>query len=575
MDYKNAYSKWLEDAYFDDETRVELRGIAGNEKEIEERFYKNLEFGTGGLRGVIGAGTNRMNIYTVRKATQGLADYILQNAPEGKKRGVAIAYDSRRFSKEFAETAALTLCGNGIKAYVFDGLRPTPELSFAVRHLGCTAGIVVTASHNPPEYNGYKVYWEDGGQVQSPRDQAIIDCVDAVNDFSAIRVVDMESAIEAGLYVSIGEEVDAAFMREVMSHSKKSGLVKEMADDFAIVYTPFNGAGNVPVRKALAEAGFTRVYVPKEQELPDPNFTTIGYPNPENPNAFDLAIKLLDEKKADIAVATDPDSDRVGVVIRKNGEVIYFSGNVIGVLLTEFLLSELSAKGGLADNAAIISTIVSTNMTKAVCEAYNTAYYEVLTGFKYIGQRIKEFEESGKHTPVMGFEESIGYLIGTHSRDKDAVTAALLVCEMAAAYKKRGMDLQDGIMELYEKYGYYRETTINIAMPGLDGLAKIKDAMARLRQNPPAAVNGVVITEHRDYNTREVRTAAGTSSTGLPVSDVLYYVLEDGSWFCVRPSGTEPKIKVYLGVRYNTLDEADKALSAFTEGVNRVIDING
>ncbi|MCL2703943.1 MAG: phospho-sugar mutase [Defluviitaleaceae bacterium] len=573
MDYRNVYTRWLEDAYFDDETRKELREIAENEKDIEERFYKNLDFGTGGLRGVIGAGTNRMNIYTVRKATQGLANYILKHAPDGRERGVAIAYDSRRFSKEFAETAALTLCGNGIKAFVFEGLRPTPELSFTVRHLNCIAGIVVTASHNPPEYNGYKVYWEDGGQVKEPRDQEIIDEVNNVSDFSAIRVIDMESAAESGLFVSIGKEVDDAFMREVMAHSKKRKLIKEMANDFGIIYTPFNGAGNVLVRRALAEVGFTRVYVPAEQELPDPDFTTIGFPNPENPKTFDLAIKLLIEKNADIAVATDPDSDRVGVVIRKNGETVYFSGNVIGVLLTEFLLSELSANGNLPDNASITSTIVSTDMTKAVCKAHNTAYYEVLTGFKYIAGKIGEFERSGKHSPIMGFEESIGYLIGTHSRDKDAVTATLLICEMAASYKKRGMDLQDGIMELYEKYGYYRETTINISMPGLDGLAKIKAVMARLRQDPVTAINGVDIIERRDYLTQEVKTAAGTTSTGLPLSDVLYYVLEDGSWFCVRPSGTEPKIKVYLGVREDTLEAADKALSVFTDGVNNAIAI--
>ena len=548
MDYKTTFKYWLENDFFDEETRNELRLITENEKEIEERFYKNLEFGTGGLRGVIGAGTNRMNIYTVRKATQGLANYILKNAPDGKSRGVAIAYDSRRFSKEFAETAALTLCGNGIKAYVFDSLRPTPELSFAVRFLGCISGIVVTASHNPPEYNGYKVYWEDGGQVKDPQDMAIIDEVNNVSDFSAIRVTDMESARESGLYEVIGKNVDDAFMREVMSHSKGYG-----ADaDISVVYTPYNGAGNVLVRRALYEAGFKNVFVPAEQELPDPNFTTIGSPNPENPKSFDLAVKLLDEKNADICVATDPDCDRVGVVIRKNGELIYFSGNVIGVLLTNFVLSELKKRNELPKNASVTSTIVSTDMTKAVCAAFGVTYYEVLTGFKFIAERIRQFTESGIHSPIMGWEESIGYLIGTHSRDKDAVTATLLVCEMAAMYKKRGMDLQDGINELYEKYGYFKEHTINITMPGLDGLAKIKETMVKLRQTPPVSVNGVKIIEYRDYL---------TGNTGLPVSDVLYYVLEDESWFCVRPSGTEPKIKIYLGVKGDTMETFIKGVS--------------
>ena len=570
MDYKAIYAQWIRD--FDEDTRQELLAIGGDEKEIEERFYKDLDFGTGGLRGIIGAGTNRMNKYTVSKATQGLAVYILKSGPKAKNRGVAIAYDSRRFSKEFAQTAALVLCGNGIKTYIFESLRPTPELSFAVRRLGCIAGIVVTASHNPPEYNGYKVYWEDGAQVPPPWDQAIINEVAAVRDYSAIHPMDIESASRAGLYNIIGQEIDDAFIHEVMAQSKKRDLNKEMADDFAVVYTPFNGAGNVLVRRALAEAGFTKVYIPPEQENPDPNFTTVGYPNPESPAAFDLALKLMDEKKADIVVATDPDCDRVGVCIRKNGEPLYFSGNVIGVLLTEFVLSELSNKGTLPKNAAVISTIVSTNMTKTLCAFFNTAYYEVLTGFKFIGQLINEFEESGKHQVIMGFEESIGYLIGTFARDKDAVTATMLICEMAAAYKKRGMDLDDALSELYEKYGYFKETTINMSLPGLDGVARIRDIMDRLRQNPPAVIGAVPIVEFRDYKTQQITTLEGIRPTNLPVSDVLYYVLSDDSWFCVRPSGTEPKIKIYIGVQAKTSAEADSALAEMVSGVTKIIE---
>lgn len=568
MNYKDVYAQWLNDPYFDDATRAELAAIADDEKEIEERFYKNLEFGTGGLRGIIGAGANRMNVYTVRKATQGLAAYILRNGPDAAKRGVAIAYDSRRYSKEFAETAALVLCGNGIRAFLFESLRPTPELSFTVRRLGCIAGVVVTASHNPPEYNGYKVYWEDGGQVQYPRDQAIIDEIENLGEFSAIKLAERETAIAGGLLTVIGKELDDAFMEAVLAHRLNPGLIKDMADNFKIVYTPLNGAGSVPVRRALREAGFKNVYIVPEQAEPDPNFTTIGYPNPEDPKAFNLAVRLLDEKEADIAVATDPDSDRVAAVIKHKGEYLYISGNIMGVLLAEYILSRKKALGSLPEGAAVISTVVSTKMTKAVCDNYGAAYHEVLTGFKYIGERIKKLEELGRETAVFSFEESIGYLIGTHARDKDAVTAAMCICEMAAAYKSRGMDLYDGINELYNKYGYYIEQTRSIAYPGVTGIADMKRIMADLRERPVTVLAGVSVTEYRDYLTQIVKRTDGTeTSTGLPVSDVLYYTMEDGGWFCVRPSGTEPKIKIYCGVRRQSPAEAEAALKALAEGV--------
>ncbi|MDR1704150.1 MAG: phospho-sugar mutase [Clostridiales bacterium] len=566
-DYRAIYREWLENAYFDEQTRLELRGLPENE--IEERFYKNLDFGTGGLRGIIGAGTNRMNIYTVRKATQGLANYILKNAPPEK--GAAIAYDSRRFSKEFAEAAALVLCANGVKVYLFEGLRPTPELSFAVRRLRCAAGIVVTASHNPPEYNGYKVYWDDGGQVQSPRDLEIIAEVDAIGDYSIIKLIDREQAIETGLLKMIGKEIDDAFMECVLAQSRNPGLIKEMNDKFSIVYTPFNGAGSVPVQHALKQAGFTRVHTVPEQERPDPDFTTIGYPNPESPDAWRLAVKLLKETGADIAIATDPDSDRVGAVQLKNGEPVYYSGNTLGVLLTEYVLSSMKAAGTLPSNPAVVTTVVSTNMTAAVCKAYGADCFEVLTGFKYIGGLMSKLENSGSHTVIMGFEESIGYLIGSHARDKDAVTASLLICEMAASYKSRGMDLEDAMDELFAKYGCFKEASKSFAYPGLEGIARMKEIMAGLRANPPQAINGVNIIERRDYKTGVVDKMGVKTSTGLPESDVLYYVLEDESWFCVRPSGTEPKIKMYCGVRKAGEPDADSAIKALAAGVNGLL----
>ena len=461
MDYKQKYEQWLKDDCFDADTKKELEAIADNDKEIKERFYKDLEFGTGGLRGIIGAGTNRMNIYTVGKASQGLANYILAQGEEAKKMGIAIAFDSRNMSAEFAQTTGLVMAANGICAYIYPSLRPTPMLSFAVRHLGCTAGVVVTASHNPPEYNGYKVYWADGGQVPFPRDEQIIAEVNKVEHYSDIKKMDLEEAKAKGLYNIIDSSVDDAFIENVKAQSLNSDLVKRLGEDFKVVYTPIHGSGNIPVRRALKEAGFKNVYVVKEQEMPDPMFTTVGYPNPEDPKVFALAIELAKEKNADIIVGTDPDCDRVGAVVKDNkGEYVVLTGNMTGALLTEYILSQRKAQGILPKNGAVIKTIVTTEMIRPMCEEYGMKLYDVLTGFKYIGEKIKEFEETGNYEYVFGFEESYGCLAGTYARDKDAVVATLLICEMAAYYKKQGMTLYDGLMALYEKYGVVADALI-------------------------------------------------------------------------------------------------------------------
>jgi len=567
MGFMDVYKQWAENAHFDADTKAELAAIAGNEKEIEDRFYKNLEFGTGGLRGVTGAGTNRMNIYTVRRATQGLANYILKADPKGKEMGVAIAYDSRRFSPEFTEAAALVLCGNGIKTYIFDGLRPTPELSFAVRRLGCIAGVVVTASHNPPEYNGYKVYWSDGGQVPFPMDEAIIDEVNAVEDFASIPTMGKVEALASGKLVYLSEMIDDEYIAKVKEQSVNPGIGAELGDDFKIVYTPLHGTGNIPVRRALKEMGFTNISVVPEQELPDGNFPTVAYPNPEDPKAFALAMKLADEVGADIICATDPDADRVGAVVRDDkGEYVILTGNMTGALLAEYILSHKAADGTLPKDAAIVSTIVSTNMTKEIAARYGVAYFDVLTGFKYIGEKIKEFEMADSHSFVFGFEESYGCLAGTHARDKDAVVSTMIVCEMAAAYKKRGMTLYDGLLELYAKYGFYTESIESITMKGVEGVAQIKGMMAAMRANPPKDINGVMVVEARDYKSGVITFADGTpdAPTNLPVSDVLYFALADGSWFAVRPSGTEPKIKIYFGVKGDSREDAAAKVKVFS-----------
>ena len=574
MDYLEKYEFWLASEAFDDETKAELEAIRGDEKEIKERFYKDLEFGTGGLRGIIGAGTNRMNKYTVGKATQGLASYILKNNPDGAKMGVAIAYDSRNMSPEFAERAALVLNANGIKSYIFDELRPTPELSYAVRSLGCTAGIVVTASHNPPEYNGYKVYWADGAQVVAPKDRGIIEEVNAVADFADIKTIDKEEAVKAGLFNVIGSDIDDGFVNAVLEQAVRPEEVKK-AEDMVIVYTPLHGTGNKPVRRVLKEAGFKNVFVVPQQELPDKNFSTVGYPNPEDPKAFTLAIELAKEKNADIVVGTDPDADRIGVVIKdKDGGYSVMTGNMTGALLTEYVLGGRKEKGRLPKNAAVIKTIVTTEMVRAIAENYDAQLIEVLTGFKYIGEKIKQFEEDNSRTFVFGFEESYGCLSGTYARDKDAVGAAMLVCEMAAYYKNRGMTLYDALNELYEKYGVYREGVKSVTLKGIDGAEQIQKIMAYLRANMPIEFAGHRTIWKKDYKTKEfVNIATGeTEESTLPVSDVLYYNLEDGAWLCVRPSGTEPKIKFYMGVRGISVKEAERKVEAMENAVDELLE---
>ena len=573
MDYKEQYDFWLSDAYFDEATKQELRDIADNESEIEDRFYKDLEFGTGGLRGVIGAGTNRMNIYTVRKATQGLANYILKQG--GQEKGVAIAYDSRNMSPEFADEAALCLAANGIKAYVFDALRPTPELSFAIRELGCISGIVVTASHNPPEYNGYKAYWEDGAQVTAPKDKDIIEEVRAVTDYNDVKTMDKQEAMDKGLYQVIGKEIDDRYMEELKKQIIHPEVIKEMADDIKIVYTPFQGTGNVPVRRILSELGFKHVYVVPEQELPDPAFTTLDYPNPEDPKAFTLALKLAKEKDADVVLATDPDADRLGIYAKDKatGEYVSFTGNMSGMLIAEYIMRERTATGKMPENPAMVTTIVTTNMTRAIAEDYKAKFVVVLTGFKYIGEQIKLFEQDHSYNYVFGLEESYGCLAGTHARDKDAVVAVMCLCEVASWCKKHGITLWDQMINLYEKYGYYKETQYAITMKGIDGSRQIAAIMDKLRSNPPKNFGELQVVEMRDYDLDQVTNMATgeVTPTGLPKSNVLYFELTNDSWCCARPSGTEPKIKFYMGVKGTGLEDAQAKVEALTEAVKALL----
>ena len=573
MGYMENYKKWCEDTYFDEATRAELKAIEGNDKEIQERFYKDLEFGTGGLRGIIGAGTNRLNIYTVSKATQGFANYIIKQGEEAVKKGVAIAFDSRRMSPEFAEITALVLNGNGIKTYIYPSLRPTPMLSFAVRELNCTGGVVITASHNPPEYNGYKVYWADGGQVPYPRDEAIIEEVNAVTDFHTIKTANKDEAVKAGLFNVIGEEVDEAFDKNVLAQIVNPEIIKEQ-HDLKIVYTPIHGSGNKPVRRVLKKAGFENVTVVPEQELPDSEFTTVGYPNPENPAVFELAIKLAEKIDADIILGTDPDCDRVGAVVKtKAGSYTVLTGNMTGTLICNYICSQKAKLGTLPKNGALVSTIVSSEMTKAIAKKYNLAYFDVLTGFKYIGEKIKEFEQTGEYQYVFGFEESYGCLSGTYARDKDAVVASLLICEMAAYYKSRGMSLYDGLMELYDTYGVYKEIIHSITLKGIEGIENMKKIMDTLRKDAPSEIAGVKVTETRDYlEDKIVDVATGkVSPTNLPKSNVLYFTLADDTWFCVRPSGTEPKIKIYFGTKADTVENAEKKIATAQDGIMKVV----
>lgn len=573
MSYQEVYKQWCTDPYFSEETRAELKSIEGNEKEIEDRFYKNLEFGTAGLRGVIGNGTNRMNIYTVRRASQGLANFIIKE--NGQSKGVAIAYDSRHMSPEFCDEAALCLNANGIKAYVFPSLRPTPELSFAVRHLGCIAGIVITASHNPSEYNGYKVYWEDGAQITAPKDSLIINEVNSITDFGILKTMDKDEAIKAGLYNVVADEVDDAYIAELKKQVINPDVVKEMGDKLVAVYTPLHGTGNIPARRVLKEIGLNKVYVVPEQELPDGDFPTVGYPNPEDPKAFELALKLADEVNADVVLATDPDADRLGVYAKDSatGKYMSFTGNMSGMLIAEYILSEKKAKGILPKNGALIKTIVTTNLADVVAKEYNVKLIEVLTGFKYIGEQIKLFEQNHSYEYVFGFEESYGCLVGTHARDKDAIVAVMMLCEAAAYYKKHGLTLWDQMLRIYEKYGYFKETLVSITKKGKEGLAEIQGMLDKLRSNPPKEIGGYKVLETRDYNNNTITKADGTvTETGLPKSNVLYFDLEDNAWCCARPSGTEPKIKFYMGVKGNSFDDADAKLEKLKNDMMAIVE---
>lgn len=574
MNYKNLYENWLNDEYFDIKTKEELLSIKDNEKEIEDRFYKELEFGTGGLRGVIGAGTNRINIYTVSKATQGLADYILDQPEYTREKGVAIGYDSRFMSQEFAEITALVLNGNGIKTYLFDELRPTPMVSFAIRELGCIAGVVITASHNPPEYNGYKIYGEDGGQVPPPKDTEIIGYVNNVKDFKTIKRADKEEATKNGLFNIIGKEIDEKYDENVLQQLVNKEVI-EKASDLKIVYTPIHGTGNKPVRRILEKAGFINVNIVKEQELPDSKFSTVSYPNPEDPKAFTLALKLADEIGADVVVGTDPDADRVGAVVKNNsGEYVILTGNMVGVLLTDYILSQRKEKGTLSNKGAIISTVVSSNMTEKIAKNYNVDYFNVLTGFKFIGEKIKQFEQTGSNEYVFGFEESYGCLAGTYARDKDAVVATMLICELAAFYKNKGITLYEGLQEIYKKYGYFKEDIKSITLKGIDGLKDMDKIMTYLRTTTPTNVNEADVVETRDYKIGEIKDLVNntTTDTNLPKSNVLYFTLSDKSWFCVRPSGTEPKIKIYFGVEEETEENANNKLKSLMNNVMEIID---
>lgn len=576
-DAQKQLEYWLNDSYFDDETKQELMAIRNDEAEVEDRFYRELEFGTGGLRGVIGAGTNRMNKYVVRKATQGLANYIKKNGgPDAAKKGVAISYDCRRFSPEFADETALCLAANGIKAYVSDILRPTPELSFALREFGCIAGVMVTASHNPPEYNGYKVYWQDGAQITPPHDTGIISEVVAITDYHDVKTMSKEDAIAQGLYVPFGQEIDDKYMVELKKQIIHQDVIDEMADKFTIVYSPFHGTGNLPVRRVLKELGFKNVFVVPEQELPDPDFTTLDYPNPEDPKAFELALKLAKEKDADIVLATDPDADRLGIYAKdtKTGEYVAFTGNMSGMLIGDYILRERQATGTMPANPAFVTTIVTTNMAKAVAKKYGLHYIEVLTGFKYIGEQIKLFEENGQsHNYVFGLEESYGCLAGTHARDKDAVVAVMMLCELAAFYKKQGKSVWDAMVDMYEEYGYYKEGQYSITMKGKEGAEQIAALMDRLRKNPPKEFGRWTVEEFRDYKTgKTLDMASGKEGqTGLPTSNVLYFALNDDAWCCARPSGTEPKIKFYMGVKGKDLADAQKLQNELTDAVKAVI----
>lgn len=573
MEYRERYEGWLSDPYFDEATKEELRSIASDDNEIKERFYRDLEFGTAGLRGIIGAGTNRMNIYTVRKATQGLANYIISK--DGQKKGVAIAYDSRRMSPEFADEAALCLAANGIKAYVFESLRPTPELSYAVRSLGCIAGINITASHNPPEYNGYKVYWEDGAQITPPHDKGIMDEVKAVTDYNTVKTMGLEEAKAAGMYEVIGGAVDDGYIAELKKQVIHQDSIDAVGRELKIVYSPLHGTGNIPARRILKELGFENVYVVKEQELPDGEFPTVSYPNPEAKEAFELGLKLAKEVDADLVLATDPDADRLGVYVKdaKSGEYKVLTGNMSGCLLADYEIGQRKALKGLPEDGYLIKTIVTSNLADAIARGYGIGLIEVLTGFKFIGQQILGFETTGKGSYLFGFEESYGCLIGTHARDKDAIVATMALCEAAAYYKTQGKTLWDAMVDMYDKYGYYKDDIQSITLKGIEGLQKIQEILETLRRNPPSEVGGYQVMKARDYQAETVKDiqTGEVTGTGLPKSNVLYYDLTDDAWLCVRPSGTEPKVKFYYGIKGSSLADADEKSAKLGEEVLSMI----
>ena len=562
--YEERYNEWLNNPVIDEESKKELLSLKGNDTEIEDRFYKDLEFGTAGLRGVIGIGTNRMNKYTV-------TNYIVKQG--GQERGVAIAYDCRIMSKEFSEETALCLNANGIKTYRFEDLRPTPELSYAVRELGCIAGIVITASHNPPEYNGYKVYWEDGAQIVEPTDKEIITEVNNVTDFSTIKTMSKEEAVQKGLYNTIGKEIDDKYIAELKKLVVHEDAIKKMQKDIKIVYTPLHGTGNMPVQRILKEIGFENVYIVKEQEQPDGHFPTVSYPNPEDPKAFTLALELAKKVDADIILANDPDADRLGIYVKdtKTGEYIQFNGNMTGNLIAEYILSQKKATGTLPENGAIIKTIVSSNMTDAIAKEYGVKLFATLTGFKNIAKIIRGFEQEHSYECVYSYEESYGCIIGTHARDKDGIVAVMTVCEAAAYYKMHGLTLWDQMNEMYKKYGYYKEKQMSITLKGIEGAEEIKKMMENMRNNPPKELAGLKVKSFGDYSKQEIIDENGNkTSTGLPKSNVLYFDLENNAWICVRPSGTEPKIKFYMGVCGNSMEDADNELNALENAVKEM-----
>lgn len=566
MDYKEEYKKWINSNFIDEETKEELRNIENDEQEMQDRFYKNLEFGTAGLRGVIGAGTNRMNKYTVSKATQGLANFIIKE--KGQNRGVAISYDSRNMSKEFSEIAANCLNANGIKTYVFEELRPVPELSYAVRKLGCIAGIMITASHNPPKYNGYKVYWEDGAQIVSPKDKLIIEEVNNIQNYEEAKSMEKEKAISFGLYNTIGKEMDDSYITELKKLSLNPEKIKEQ-EDLKIVYTPLHGTGNIPVQRILKEIGFKNVFVVPEQEKPDGRFPTVELPNPEDKKAFKLALELAQKENADVVLATDPDADRLGVYAKnsKTGEYMPFTGNMSGMLIAEYILSQRKERGILPENGALITTIVSTNLAKAIAKEYNLKLFEVLTGFKFIGEKMKMFDETKQYSYQFGFEESYGCLVGTHARDKDGIAAVMMLCEAAAFYKSQGVTLWDQMINMYNKYGYYAESTKSLTLEGIDGSDKIKAILNNLREYPLKNIGGYKVIEFRDYAESTIKNmlTGEITKSNLPKSNVLYYELEGDRWCCVRPSGTEPKIKFYLGAKEENINKAQEVLEKLGE----------